>query len=85
MGSVIKFENREDGFFSGITDVLSFDTDEIVLDSELGGIILKGSELHIKNLNLDNGEVSIEGRVDSFVYTKSKGKDKETLLKKIFK
>lgn len=81
----VKFDNREEGFLSGISDVISFDADEIVLESEQGGIILKGSDLHIKSLNLDNGEVSIEGRLDSFSYTRSKGKDKEPLIKKLFK
>lgn len=81
----IKFDNREEGFLSGIIDVISFDSDEIILESYQGGIILKGSDLHIKNLNLDNGEVSVDGRIDSFTYTKSKGKDKEPLIKKIFK
>ncbi|MBE5939185.1 MAG: sporulation protein YabP [Lachnospiraceae bacterium] len=81
----IQLDNRRDGIFTGITDVISFDADEIVFESLCGGIVLKGSELHIKNLNLENKEVSIDGNIDSFTYVKSKAGNKEPFLKKIFK
>ncbi len=81
----IKFDNRSNGFFSGIVDVVSFDDGEIVFESNCGGIVLKGSNLHIKSLNLENGEVTVDGTVDSIVYTKSQGRNKEPLLKKIFR
>lgn len=81
----IKFDNRSEGFLSGIVDVVSFDDEEIVFESSYGGIILKGSNLHIKSLNLENGEVTIDGNVDSINYTKSQGRNKEPLLKKLFR
>jgi len=84
-GHRIHLENRKDGEFTGIIDVISFDVDEIVLESKCGGIIIKGSELHVKNVNLERGEVNIEGNVDSLCYTKSKLKSNESLLKKLFK
>lgn len=84
-GHKFTLEDRKTGILMGISDVISFDTDEIVLESQCGGIIIKGNELHVKNINLEKGEVTIEGNVDSLIYTKTKMKNNESLIKKLFK
>ena len=49
--------------------------------------MLKGEELHVNRLNLEKGEVDIDGRTDSFVYSEHNAykKDGETFLKKLFR
>ena len=62
--------NRKTGSFTGILDVLSFDVGEILLETELGMLHIKGKDLHVNRLNLEKGEADIEGEVDMITYSK---------------
>ncbi|MBE7024580.1 MAG: sporulation protein YabP [Ruminococcaceae bacterium] len=62
-------ENRKRLTLSGIEDVDSFDEETIVLFADSGSLTVKGTGLHINKLSVETGEVSIEGEVDSLVYT----------------
>lgn len=79
--------NRKSGTFSGVVDVLSFDVAEILLETELGMLLIKGNDLHVNRLSLEKGEIDIEGRIDSLAYSevKSAGKQAESLLGRLFK
>ncbi|MBZ4645083.1 MAG: hypothetical protein PWR27_1244 [Petroclostridium sp.] len=71
-------ENREKLSVTGVIDVESFDEEGIILHTELGVLIIKGEELHINKLDIDSGELAIEGDISSCTYTdednmKSKG------------
>lgn len=79
--------NRKNGAFSGVIDVLSFDVAEILLETELGMLLIKGHDLHVNRLSLEKGEVDIEGRIDSLTYSevKSASKQAESLLGRLFK
>ncbi len=72
---------------SGVNDVLSFDVNEILLETEQGMLMIKGSELHVSRLSLDKGEVDIDGRIDSFTYSENTGYGSkgESLLARLFK
>ncbi|MCI8992652.1 MAG: sporulation protein YabP [Eubacterium sp.] len=61
--------DRKRASFSGIKDVLSFDVGEILLETEAGMLMIKGTDLHVKRLTLEKGEVDVEGQVDSLVYS----------------
>ena len=59
---------------------------EVLLLSEAGKILLKGEQLHVRNLNLEKGEAEVEGRVDSLLYlTKNTHKKDESILKRMFR
>lgn len=62
--------NRRSGSFTGVLDVLSFDVNEILLETELGMLHIKGKDLHVNRLNLERGEADIEGEVDTMTYSK---------------
>lgn len=82
----ITINNRKDGNITGVIDVISFDVGEIKVETEMGTLLIKGTELHVKRLNLEKGEVDIEGNMDSFVYTHAKHKsDEESFLSRMFK
>ena len=66
-------ENREKISISGVLDVESFDDENIILHTELGVLIIKGEEFHINKLNIDSGELVIEGMVYSCTYTDDDG------------
>lgn len=79
--------NRRTCTINGVCDVLSFDINEILLETDQGMLMIKGSDLHVNRLSLEKGEVDIDGKVDSFTYSEStsfqaKG---ESLLAKLFK
>ena len=72
---------------SGVNDVLSFDVNEILLETAQGMLMIKGNELHVSRLSLDKGEVDIDGRIDSFTYSENSGYNGkgESLLARLFK
>lgn len=67
-----KLDERKNLYMTGILDVQSFDPEEVVLESTEGNLILKGTELHVKRLNLEKGELDIEGDFNSIVYAQGK-------------
>ena len=79
--------NRRTCTISGVNDVLSFDVNEILLETEQGMLMIKGNELHVNRLTLDKGEVDIDGRIDSFTYSEQSnmGAKGESLLSRLFK
>lgn len=60
---------RKNGTVSGVSDVRSFDENEIVMDTDMGMLTIKGKDLHISKLNLEKGEAELEGQVDSLIYS----------------
>ena len=78
--------NRRTCNISGVNDVLSFDVNEILLETEQGMLMIKGDDLHVNRLTLDKGEVDVDGRIDSFAYSDTSGSSKnESLLSKLFR
>ena len=77
---------RNTALITGVLDVLSFDPNEVLLETELGMLMLRGEELHVNRLNLEKGEVDVEGKTDSLVYSDRsvQRRDGESLLKKLF-
>ena len=79
-------ENRGKLNVSGVNDVLSFDDQVVIVDTELGLLTVKGENIRITKLSLDTAEVVIEGEISSLTYSDSKqDKSNSTLLSKIFK
>ena len=89
-GEVIQniiLENRKKLSLSGIRDVLSFDDQIVILDTELGMLTIKGEDIRINKLSLDTTEVVIEGKVNSINYSEKQDKKSSggNLIGKIFK
>ena len=83
----IILEQRANAAITGVTDVVSFDEASIIADTESGALVIKGVELHISNLNLENGLLELTGEVNSITYDirGSYGKNKKSLMGRIFK
>ena len=64
----LTLEGRERLIITGVKDVTSFDENVVVLDTEAGGLIIKGTALHINKLSVDDGNLFIEGFIISCVY-----------------
>lgn len=69
----IILENREKLSVSGVVDVESFNDETVIIDTELGVLIVHGEDLHISKLNLDNSELNIEGDIISCEYSDRDG------------
>lgn len=82
--------DRSGGVLNGVVDILSFDVNEILLETEQGMLMLKGRDLHVNRLTLEKGEIDISGRIDSLMYSdtvKKSGstKSNESLFGRLFR
>lgn len=82
----IILENRENLNITGVLDVLSFDDQIVILETELGLLTVKGENLRINKLSLDTTEVTINGEIYQLAYSEKNNMEKSGgLLNKIFK
>ena len=83
----ISMEDRERIAITGVRDVLSFDEEGILVDTEAGMLLLRGSGLHVGRLDVEEGHVAVDGMVDSLEYSEGGqfAKNKGSLLGRIFK
>lgn len=70
---------------TGVTQVITFNEDSVVLHTTMGTLNIKGKEMKVNKLNVDNGDMSIEGEVSALVYTTKDTTNKESIIKKLFK
>jgi len=82
---VITIDNRQKMTVTEVGDIDSFDEEEICANLKSGGLLLKGKDLHIQQLDLAEGKAIITGQIQSLSYTQKKDKKEKSLLKKIFK
>lgn len=79
-------ENRGKLSISGVLDVLSFDDQVVMVETELGLLTVKGENLRINKLSIDTSEVIVEGDISYLAYSdKENEKTKENFMSKIFK
>ncbi|MCI8384295.1 MAG: sporulation protein YabP [Clostridia bacterium] len=79
-------ENRGKLSISGVLDVLSFDDQVVILETELGLLTVKGENIRINKLSIDTSEVIVEGDISSLIYSdKETEKTKSNFMSKIFK
>ena len=84
LSHIIKLSDRKNIIISGIKKINNFDDKEFSLDSVMGGIIIKGENLEMIKLDTVEGNVSIKGTIDSFVYAEDK-KVGDSIITKLFK
>ena len=78
-------DKRERLAVTGLVDVISFDEDSIVSETEMGILIIRGNSLHINALNLEKGELEVDGEIESLSYEDTESLKNKGLLRKIFK
>lgn len=78
-------EGRQRMSISGVTDIDSFDESVVVLFCETGQMEIRGEGLHINRIDVDSGELSLEGtRVDSLCYAENRP-NRGGLFSKLFR
>jgi sporulation protein YabP len=62
-------EGRRTLVITGVTDIDSFDEQMVAVFTDVGELIARGSGLHINKIDVDSGELSLDGEIDSLEYT----------------
>ena len=84
--SNLTLESRKKLILSGIVEVLSFDEQKIDMTTKVGNLTIKGEELKMNKLDVQNGDVVIVGSIASMVYNgKVSKKSNESIISKLFK
>ncbi len=85
-GHELRITDRREICLSGIKKIDSFDNEEFLMESNMGIILLKGSNLEIIRLDTHDGNVKIKGKIVSFTYLDGEGKqNRESFFSKLFK
>ena len=64
----LELDGRERLLVSGVEEVERFDEEEIVMNTTAGVLVVGGTQLHIGKLNLDGGELHVDGALHTLLY-----------------
>jgi len=82
----LQVDRRERVLITGLIDVISFDEESVIGETEMGVIIIKGGNLHVSRINLESGELAVSGEIDGITYENPGGSAKaKSLLGRMFK
>ncbi len=78
--------SREKLTLSGVKEILNFDDTEVNLRTVCGDLTVEGSNIRISVLNVEKGEVEMEGKINAvYYYDVGNDESKKSLLSRIFK
>jgi len=80
----LELTGRENLVVSGVEEVERFDEEEIVMRTAAGTLVVGGSSLHIGKLNLDGGQLHVDGSIHSLFYEDSTPARDGGLLRRLF-
>lgn len=66
----LTLEDRQRLRVSGVSEVVAFDDEQIVMETEHGTLTVDGSDLHVEKLSLDVGELTVAGEIDALSYAR---------------
>lgn len=81
----VVMENRERANITGVLDIHSFDDELILAETEEGILTVKGTDLKMNKLNLENNELIVEGKIIALIYSETEQNKKNGMFGKIFK
>ena len=64
-------QDRKQIEVTGVSDVDSFDENTVTAYTSLGELLIRGKGLHIRQLNLETGSLSVEGQIESLTYSEA--------------
>ncbi len=81
-----RLENRNAASLTGVREVVSFDENQVVMDTDMGLLTIKGKDLHVSRLTVEKGELEVEGQVDSLAYSSNEAyrKTGQSILARLF-
>lgn len=57
---------------TGVTEVVGFDDETVILHTALGTLTVRGENLKLRTLSPEGGQVAVEGTVDALFYEEPK-------------
>lgn len=82
----IILEDRKLLSISGVNDIDNFDENVVVLYTDMGELTVKGANLHISKLNVDTGELTMDGEIAALFYNEEpRSKPSGGFFSKVFK
>ena len=84
---VFNLVERKNVSLSGVKKIDSFDNEELLIETVMGYVVLKGEGLELIKLDTHDGVVTIKGMVNSFAYVdEANKKNKEnSVISRLFK
>ncbi|MBB6630128.1 sporulation protein YabP [Clostridium algidicarnis] len=85
--SNLTLDNRKRLFLTGVIEVFNFNEETISLNTSIGVLNIRGKNLKMNKLDVQNGEVIVGGTIDSFVYSTLEAKrvNTDSIIKRLFK
>ena len=80
----LELDGRERLMVSGVEEVERFDEEEIVMSTTAGTLVVGGAGLHIGKLNLDGGELLVDGSIHTLLYEDTAPRGQGGLLRRLF-
>ena len=84
----LTLDQRESVAITGVLDVISFDDESVICETDMGVLVMRGANLHVASLNLDSGSLMIYGEINSINYEAPNlpvGRKTKSVFGKIFK
>jgi len=78
-------ESRRNLVVSGVMDIDSFDEQTVVVFTEQGELTISGSNLHINKIDVDTGDLLMEGEIDTLAYSDNQPRQKGGFLTRLFR
>ena len=70
----LTLNERKNLTLTGVTEVIAFDENTVLLSTTLGKLEVQGENLQLKNLSLDGGQVAVDGDISALFYSQAKEK-----------
>lgn len=64
----LTLDQRKNLTMTGVTEVVSFDENAVVLRTGMGTLEVQGQDLQLKTLSLDGGQVAVDGHISALYY-----------------
>lgn len=64
----LTLNRREQLTVTGVDEIIGFDENTVVLQTELGMLYVHGEGLQLKELSVDSGQTAVTGQISALVY-----------------
>ena len=78
-------KNRKNLSITGVLDVDNFDEETVTTYTDQGELTIKGENLHISKINLDTGDISLDGTITALIYSDNMNSGKQGFFSRLFK
>ena len=81
----LSLDGRQKAVITGVEEVDSFNEQMVVLSTTSGTLTLLGAQLHVSHLNLEDGQLLVEGEIDALEYDERSRSGRGSLFGKLFR